>query len=96
MERVTTLPVEELRKPESRVVLTLKNGDQLEERVNVSHGSPGDPLVDAEILGKFHECSEALLPEAAQRQRVIDLCGSLESLDDVRELTDTIGIGIGQ
>ena len=93
MQRVTTRPVEELRKPESRVVLTLKSGDRLEERVNVAHGSPGDPLADAEILGKFHECSEALLPEAAQRQRVIDLCRSLESLDDVRELTRAIGTG---
>ena len=89
MQRVTTLPVEELRKPESRVTLTLKNGEQLDESVNVSHGSPSDPLTDAEILGKFHECSEAMLPEA-QRQRVIDLCCRLESLENVRELTEAI------
>jgi len=89
MQRVTTLPVEEPRKPESRVTLTLKNGEQLDESVNVSHGSPGDPLTDAEILGKFHECSEAMLPEA-QRQRVIDLCRRLDSLENVRELTEAI------
>jgi 2-methylcitrate dehydratase PrpD len=90
MQRVTTSPVEELRKPESRVVLTLKDGERLEESVNVSHGSPSDPLTDAEIVGKFHECAEALLKES-QRQRVIDLCRRLDSLESVRELTDAIG-----
>jgi 2-methylcitrate dehydratase PrpD len=90
MERVTIHPVNELRRPESRVVLTLKSGEQLAESVNVSHGSPGDPLSDDEILGKFHECAEALLPEA-QRKQVIDLCRRLDSLDTVRELTDAIG-----
>ena len=30
------------------------------------------------------------MPEA-QRQHVIDLCGRLESLENVRELTDAIG-----
>jgi 2-methylcitrate dehydratase PrpD len=89
MQRVTTSPVEELRKPESRVVLTLKDGETLEESVNVSHGSPSDPLSDAEIVGKFHECAEALLPEARRRQ-VIELCGRLDSLGSVRELTDAI------
>ena len=34
MERVTTVPVERCASPESRVVLTLKNGEQLEETVN--------------------------------------------------------------
>jgi 2-methylcitrate dehydratase PrpD len=92
MQRVTTHPVEEVRRPESRVVLTLKSGEQLEESVNVSHGSPSDPLTDAEILGKFHECSDALLPEA-QRQRVVELCRRLDSLASIRELTDAIGTG---
>src|SRR5262245_9717600 len=89
MSRVTTTPVEELRKPESRVVLTLTGGEQLEESVNVSHGSPSDPLTSAEIVGKFDECAEALLSEA-QRRQVIDLCGRLDSLESVRELTDAI------
>jgi 2-methylcitrate dehydratase PrpD len=90
MQRVTTSPVQELRKPESRVVLTLKSGEQLEESVNVSHGSPSDPLTDAEVVGKFHECAEALMSEA-RRSQVIDLCRRLDSLESVRELTDAIG-----
>jgi 2-methylcitrate dehydratase PrpD len=71
-------------------VLTLKSGDQLEESVNVSHGSPNDPLTDAEVVGKFHECAEALMSEA-RRSQVIDLCRRLDSLESVRELTDAIG-----
>ena len=55
----------------------------------MSHGSPSDPLTDAEIVGKFHECAEAMLPEA-QRERVIDLCWRLDSLENVRELTEAI------
>jgi 2-methylcitrate dehydratase PrpD len=90
MRRVTYRTVDELRRPESRVTLTLKNGEQLEESVNVSHGSPTDPLTDSEILGKFHECAEAIMAEE-QRQRVIDLCRRLDSLESVRELTDAIG-----
>jgi len=90
MERVTYRTVDELRRPESRVTLTLNNGDQLEESVNVAHGSPSDPLSDEEILGKFHECAEAVMSEG-QRDQVIDLCRRLDSLENVRELTDAIG-----
>ena len=90
MQRVTYRTVEEVRRPESRVTLTLTNGEELEESVNVSHGSPSNPLTEAEILGKFHECAEAVMSEE-QRQQVIDLCGRLDSLENVRELTEAIG-----
>jgi 2-methylcitrate dehydratase PrpD len=95
MQRVTIHPVNEVRRPESRVVLALKTGEQLEESVNVSHGSPNDPLTEDEIVGKFHECAEALLSEG-QRERVIDLCRRLDALETVRELTDAVGAAEGR
>jgi 2-methylcitrate dehydratase PrpD len=90
MQRVTTIPVNG--PLESRVVLTLKNGEQLEASVNRAHGNPADPLTRDEILGKFHECAATAASEA-QRDRVIDLCGRLETLTSVRELADAIAAG---
>ena len=76
---------------ESRVTVTLKNGEKLEETVNMSHGRPEDPLTEDEVLGKFHECAAGLLSEA-QRNRVLDLIGRLDSLANVSELADAVGV----
>jgi 2-methylcitrate dehydratase PrpD len=75
---------------ESRVVLTLSNGEEIEETVSQSHGTPVDPLTREEVLGKFHECSEDVLSEP-QRNKVIDLCERLDSLDTLGELADVVG-----
>ncbi len=88
MARVNTIPVDG--PLQSRVVLTLKTGEQLEASVNRSHGNPADPLTEAERLGKFHECAAGMASEA-QRDRIIDLCARLESLANVRQLAEVIG-----
>ena len=90
MARINIRPVTEF-KLESRVVLKLKNGDTFEETVTKSHGTPGDPLSKEEIYGKFHECTEALVPKA-QRERLIGLCERLEGLDNIRKLGEAISI----
>jgi hypothetical protein len=59
--------------------------------VRTSHGRPEDPLTEAEIIGKFHECAGTLLGED-QRKRVLDLCGRLDSLGNVGELADAVAI----
>ena len=89
MQRVRTVPMDG---PfQSRVVVTLHGGEQLEATVNRSHGNPADPLTDAERLGKFHECAGTLAPEA-QRNQIIDLTTRLESLADVGELATALGV----
>jgi 2-methylcitrate dehydratase PrpD len=88
MERVTTVPTSGGALG-SRVVLTLKNGETLEETVAQAHGTPADPLTTDEVLGKFHECAATLVPEA-QRNRVVALCGRLETLENVHELADAM------
>ena len=75
---------------ESRVVLRLVGGEEFEETVNESHGTPGDPLTRAELLGKFHECAEATLTQE-QRNRVVELCERLDSLDTLGEIANVIG-----
>jgi 2-methylcitrate dehydratase PrpD len=89
MARVAYHPVDEVRRPQSRVVVTLKDGTTLEETANRSHGSPADPLSDAEVVAKFDECAEALVPEA-RRRLLVDLCRRLDALDNVRELTEVV------
>jgi 2-methylcitrate dehydratase PrpD len=89
MERVTTVPTSGGALG-SRVVLKLKNGEELEETVDRAHGHPADPLTTEEILGKFHECAATLVPEE-QRNRVVALCGRLETLENVHELADAMG-----
>lgn len=76
---------------ESRVVLKLENGEELEETVGKSHGSPADPLSRAEITEKFHECAEPLVPEA-QRNRVIELCGRLDQVGSLAEIAEAVSI----
>jgi 2-methylcitrate dehydratase PrpD len=89
MERVTTVPVSG-GPLGSRVVVRLKNGQELEETVDRAHGNPADPLTTDEILGKFHECAATLMPEE-QRNRVVALCGRLETLEYVHELGAAMG-----
>jgi 2-methylcitrate dehydratase PrpD len=89
MERVTTVPVSGGALG-SRVVVRLKNGEELEETVDRAHGNPTDPLTADEIFGKFHECAATLMPEE-QRNRVVALCGRLETLEHVRELGAAMG-----
>jgi hypothetical protein len=71
-------------------VLRLRDGEELEETVAQSHGTPADPLTPDEILGKFNECAGTLIGES-QRNEIIELCGRLETLDDVRELGTAVG-----
>jgi 2-methylcitrate dehydratase PrpD len=75
----------------SRVVLTLANGETLEEVVNKTHGNPGDPLNRDEVIGKFHECAEDIM-QTEQRQSVIDLCEGLDQLANIRELGSALRI----
>jgi 2-methylcitrate dehydratase PrpD len=74
----------------SRVVLRLTNGEEFEETVSQSHGTPGDPLTRDELLGKFHECAQAVLP-ASQRDRLIEACERLDSLDTLSEIGNVVG-----
>jgi 2-methylcitrate dehydratase PrpD len=88
MERVKTVPVSGGALG-SRVVLRLKDGQELEETVDRAHGNPADPLTTDEILGKFHECAATLMPEE-RRNRVVALCGRLETLENVHELGEAM------
>jgi 2-methylcitrate dehydratase PrpD len=75
----------------SRVVLTLANGETLEQVVTRTHGNPADPLTRDEVAGKFNECAEGIMPQA-QRDRVVALCDGLDRIENIRELGSALRI----
>ena len=91
--RTTYVPVDDIDRASmnSRVRVTLRNGEVLEATASTSHGNFVDPLTRDEVLGKFHECAEGLVPEA-ERDAVIDTCWRLDALADVSELAALIGL----
>jgi 2-methylcitrate dehydratase PrpD len=88
MQRVKTISVDG--PLESRVVVTMRDGVTHEATVSRAHGNPADPLTDAERIGKFHECAAALAADD-QRERIVELVGRLEVLDDAGDLARAIG-----
>jgi 2-methylcitrate dehydratase PrpD len=88
MQRVKTIPVQG--PLTSSVVVKLTTGEEIEQTADKSHGTPADPLTTEEILGKFHETAGSLVPET-QRNKVIELCGRLDAIENVREIADTVG-----
>jgi len=89
MQRVTTVPVGG--PLQSRVVVTLRDGEQLEAVASRAHGSPADPLTDGERIAKFHECA-ATLAAREQADRIAELTQRLDALPDIRELTAALGV----
>jgi 2-methylcitrate dehydratase PrpD len=68
----------------ARVVLVTHDGRTF-ERFQICHGSPGDPMEQAEIEHKFHNNVEGILaPRRASE--AIGLLLRLQDLEDVREL----------
>jgi 2-methylcitrate dehydratase PrpD len=83
MKRVKTVPTDG--PVQSRVVVTLSDGNRFDETVNRSHGNPADPLSEEERLGKFEECAGTLAGDV-QRKRIAALTAGLAELADVGEL----------
>lgn len=88
MDRVKVIPFSG--SLQSRVILRIEDGEELEETVTASHGTPADPLSQEEIDGKFHETAGTLIGEA-QCKEIIGLTRRLETLPKVRQLAEAIG-----
>jgi 2-methylcitrate dehydratase PrpD len=46
--------------------VTTRTGEELEARVEVNRGGPGNPLSDEELARKFHDNAVRSLPESAR------------------------------
>lgn len=69
------------------VVLHLQDGRTLRRQVTSSHGTPGDPLSDSEVLTKFLGTAGRAVSRE-QAERIADLVGRLDSLSHIGELVD--------
>ncbi|HEX5606759.1 MAG TPA: MmgE/PrpD family protein [Candidatus Binatia bacterium] len=77
-------------KMRSRIVLRLKNGQQLEGWADEHYrGGPQNPLSDTELEAKVRSCCEGILKETAQSE-LIDTARSITALSDVTRLMEII------
>jgi 2-methylcitrate dehydratase PrpD len=71
------------------VTLHLTDGRTLFKDCVISHGDPEDPLSDDEVRQKYRSCCTGVL-QAANAERAADIIMTLDTLDDVRGLMETL------
>ena len=74
----------------SRVTVRLKDGRELERRVDYARGTPRKPLTPEELRDKFDTCAARVLDKERSRQ-VADLIDALEGVESIRELCELLG-----
>ena len=67
------------------VTMRTKDGRILTDRRDYPHGDAADPLTREEIVSKFRECADGLLPRD-NTERAIDMIVGLADLGDVNDL----------
>jgi 2-methylcitrate dehydratase PrpD len=74
----------------ARVIVRLKDGRVLERGSDTIKGSPQEPLTDADLLAKFHDClGFGLGASRAEADRLASAVGALEQSADVaRDLVE--------
>lgn len=77
-----------IRRTESHVRITLRDGRVLDQHVEHARGTYECPLTDSEIEAKFRSLVEGILPQP-QIERLIELCWQVGSLDDAGVLART-------
>src|SRR5256712_3227450 len=69
----------------SEVAISLMDGRRLTRRVRHAKGQPQNPLTDAELTTKFHDCAARVLPRE-RAESVLAAVQELETAPDVGEL----------
>ena len=64
--------------------VTTRTGEELEARVEVNRGGPGNPLSDEELAGKFHDNAVRSLPE----ERGAEIAARTLALPDAQSAGD--------
>ena len=68
-----------------RVIVTLRDGRELEKYIDNVIGSVKNPMSDAALETKFADLAQGVIP-AAQAQKVMDLCWGVEKLASAAEV----------
>jgi 2-methylcitrate dehydratase PrpD len=66
----------------TEVAIRLDDGRRLVRRVSLAKGQPRDPLTDAELTTKFHDCAARVLSRE-RAESVLRAVQTLETLPDV-------------
>ena len=77
---------------QARVTVRLKNGRALTASANGARGYPERPASDDELATKFTSCATQTLT-ASHAAHVLDVLRDIESIADVRMLTDLLAAG---
>ena len=72
------------------IEIELTDGRRIAGRADFGKGSPANPMSDAEIEQKFHECAAWGGLPRSRAERVAELVWDVESLRDVRDLTELL------
>ena len=68
--------------------VTTRTGEELEARVEVNRGGPGNPLSDEEPARKFHDHAVRSLPEERAAERAAELAARTLALPDAQSVED--------
>jgi 2-methylcitrate dehydratase PrpD len=71
--------------------LEMKDGRRYSARADAARGSAELPMNESEIADKFRECAAFAGWAPGRAERVIDLIGRLDELDDVRPVARALG-----
>lgn len=71
--------------------IEMKDGRRYSARVDAARGSAELPMNESEIAGKFRDCAAFADWTPGRAERVIDLIGRLDELDDVCPLARALG-----
>ncbi len=71
------------------VTVKTTDGRSYNARVDILRGDPERPLTDSDLLGKYQECGQRLLPPK-DIQRSSELILGLDKVADIRQLMDII------
>ena len=78
--------------PVARVTVSLTDGRVIKESVTAQYGDTRNPASTEELTGKFTFLVQEVLGEE-RTQQVIERVGGLDTLKDLKELTDLLGQG---
>ena len=71
----------------------MKNGKRYSKRVDFSLGNPRNPMTMEDIIKKFKDCASYSAKPLSQQniERVIEMVGKLEEVDDVSQIISLLG-----
>jgi 2-methylcitrate dehydratase PrpD len=75
--------------------IELTDGRKISGTADFGKGSPANPMSDAELACKFHECAAWGKLPRARADRIVDLVFGLEKVNNIRELTRLLQTGTG-